>query len=100
MFLTFYNTVFFKPLLNGLVLLVNYLPLHDMGVAIILLTIFVRFIILPFTHKSTVTQIKMKQLEPELKEIKNVHKNDSQTQAKKTMEGASSHQKCSSTRAR
>ena len=81
-----YNLVFFEPLLNGLALLVKYLPLHDMGLAIIILTVAVRFIILPFTHKSTVTQIKMKKLEPELREIKNTHKNDSQAQAKKTME--------------
>ncbi|OHA49862.1 MAG: hypothetical protein A2W59_01120 [Candidatus Terrybacteria bacterium RIFCSPHIGHO2_02_41_19] len=81
-----YNLVFFEPLLNGLALLIKYLPLHDMGLAIIILTLAVRFVILPFTHKSTVTQIKMKKLEPELREIKNAHKNDSQAQAKKTME--------------
>jgi len=81
-----YNLVFFEPLLNGLVLLVKNLPYHDMGLAIIILTIAVRFIILPFTHKATVTQVKMKKLEPELKEIKEKHKNNSQEQAKKTME--------------
>ena len=78
-----YNLVFFEPLLNGLALLIKYLPFHDMGLAIIVLTVAARFVILPFTHKSTVTQIKMKKLEPELREIKNAHKNDSQTQAKK-----------------
>lgn len=81
-----YNLIFFEPLLNGLALLIKHLPFHDMGLAIIILTLAVRFVILPFTHKSTVTQIKMKKLEPELKEIKNTHKDDSQTQAKKTME--------------
>ena len=81
-----YNLVFFEPLLNGLALLIKYLPFHDIGLAIIILTLAVRFVILPFTHKSTVTQIKMKRLEPELKEIKNIHKNDSQAQAKKTIE--------------
>jgi len=81
-----YNLVFFEPLLNGLALLIKYLPLHSMGLAIIILTLAVRFVILPFTHKSTVTQIKMKKLEPELREIKNAHKNDSQAQAKKTRE--------------
>ena len=65
-----YNLIFFEPLLNGLALLIKYLPFHDMGLAIIILTLAVRFIILPFTHKSTVTQIKMKRLEPELREIK------------------------------
>ncbi|MEK7070126.1 MAG: YidC/Oxa1 family membrane protein insertase [Patescibacteria group bacterium] len=81
-----YNLVFFEPLLNGLVFLVKNLPYNDMGLAIIILTIAVKFVILPFTHKATVTQVKMKKLEPELKEIKNKHKNNSQEQAKKTME--------------
>lgn len=81
-----YNLIFFEPLLNGLVFLVKNLPYHDMGLAIIILTIAVRFIILPFTHKATVTQVKMKKLEPEIKEIKEKHKNNSQEQAKKTMD--------------
>ena len=55
-----YNLIFFEPLLNGLALLIKNLPFHDMGLAIIILTLAVRFIILPFTHKSTVTQMKMK----------------------------------------
>lgn len=81
-----YNFIFFKPLLNGLVLLVGYLPYHDIGISIVILTIVVRFIILPFTHKSTITQIKMRELEPDLKEIKSSFKNDPQAQARKTME--------------
>ena len=55
-----YNLVFFEPLLNGLALLIKIPPFHDLGLAIIVLTLAVRFIILPFTHKSTVTQVKMK----------------------------------------
>ncbi|NUQ56909.1 MAG: membrane protein insertase YidC [Candidatus Paceibacter sp.] len=82
----FYNTVFYEPLLNGLVSLVNYLPFHDIGLAIIVLTVLVRFVIFPFTHKSTTTQIKMKKIEPQLKEIKSNFKNDPQAQARKTME--------------
>lgn len=82
----FFNLVFFEPLLNGLVLLVNNLPHHSVGLAIILLTVMVKFIIFPFTHKSILTQIKMKRVEPELREIKNNFKNDKQAQAKKTME--------------
>lgn len=81
-----YNAVFFDPLLNGLIFLIKHLPYQDMGFAIIILTMAVRFIILPFTHKATVTQVKMKKLEPALKEIKEKNKNNSQEQAKKTME--------------
>ena len=83
---TVYYAVFYKPLLNSLILLVNFLPFNDIGVAIIILTLAVKFLLFPFTHKSTVTQIKMRQIEPELKEIKEKFKTNSGEQAKKTME--------------
>jgi YidC/Oxa1 family membrane protein insertase len=84
-FSAFYNTIFVQPLLNGLAFLTNIMPFHDVGLAIVVLTLAVRFIIFPFTHRSIKTQVKMKQLEPELKTIKDKFK-DKQEQAKRTME--------------
>jgi len=81
-----FNKFFYEPLLNSLVWLIGILPVHDVGIAIIILTILVRFIIFPFTHNATVTQTKMKHLEPELKEIKEKFKNNNQEQTKKIME--------------
>lgn len=81
-----FNKIFYEPLLNSLAWLINILPFHDMGFAVIVLTIVVRFIIFPFTHSATVTQVKMKHLEPELKEIKEKFKNNNQEQTKKTLE--------------
>lgn len=81
-----FNKIFYEPLLNGLVGLIGVLPFHDVGIAVVVLTIIVRFIIFPFTHSATVTQIKIKKLEPELKEIKDKFKKDNQEQARKIME--------------
>lgn len=81
-----FNNFFYEPLLNFLIWLIKILPFHDIGVAVIILTIIVRLIIFPFTHKATVAQNKMKTLEPELKDIKEKFKKDNQEQAKKTME--------------
>lgn len=83
--LAFYNTVFIEPLLNALAFLTNVIPFHNVGLSIVILTIIVRFIVLPFTHRSVKTQVKMKELEPEIKEIKSNFKNQ-QEQAKKIME--------------
>jgi|SRR3989344_6437045 len=66
-----YNEIFYKPLLNGLVLLSNAVPFNDIGVAIIILTLIVKAILFPLTHKSVKTQIKIKQIEPEIAKIKN-----------------------------
>jgi YidC/Oxa1 family membrane protein insertase len=81
-----YNDIFYKPLLNGLVFLINIIPLHDIGFAVILLTIVVRFILFPFSHRSIITQQKIKKIEPEINKIKSQFKDNSQEQSKKTME--------------
>ena len=81
-----YHELFYRPLLNGLVLLTGAVPAHDMGLAVIILTIAVKFLIFPFQHRAIVTQRKMRALEPELRSIKERFKKDSQEQARKTME--------------
>ena len=41
----FFNIILYRPIINSLVLLYNYLPGHDFGVAIIFLTLFVKTIL-------------------------------------------------------
>ena len=84
-FSIFFNEVFYRPLLNALVYLTGFLPFNDLGLAVILLTVIVRLIIFPLTHRSIKTQNKMKMIEPELKKIKNDVK-DREEQARRTME--------------
>jgi len=65
-----YNEIFYRPLLNSLVFLTSVIPFHDVGLAIIVLTVLVKTILFPLTHRSMKTQMKMKKIEPELKKIK------------------------------
>jgi YidC/Oxa1 family membrane protein insertase len=81
----FYNTLFYQPLFNGLVFLTGVMPFHDVGFAVIALTFLVRVVIFPFTHKSVKTQLKMKQIEPELRAIRDQHKDNKEEQARRTM---------------
>lgn len=81
----FFNTYFYEPILNGLVYILNYVPFHDVGLAVIVLTIIVRIVIFPLNHHATVTQKKIKDLEPELKEVKEKYK-DSKDQSQKIMD--------------
>ncbi len=84
--LTFiYNEILYRPLFNALVWLTAFIPGHDIGFAIILLTIAVRLILFPFTHRALVTQIKMKELEPEIERIKKETKDRADEQGKRTM---------------
>lgn len=80
-----FHLIFYQPLYNALIFLTAVLPYHDAGVAVIILTFAVQFIIFPFRHKSVVTQRKMREIEPEIKKIKEQFKKDKQEQTKRTM---------------
>lgn len=80
-----FKTIFIEPLYNLLVFLVNVVPWHDVGLAIIVLTLLVKFILSPLHAKAIRGQFRMKQLEPKLKEIKKLYP-DKQVQAAKTFE--------------
>ena len=81
----FFTNAVYNPLYNGLVFLINTVPYADVGIAVILLTIFVKFILFPLSIKAVRTQLSMRKLEPELKKIKEKHKKDQQELARQTM---------------
>jgi len=85
MFSFIYQTFFYKPLLNALIILINAVPGHDVGVAVVILTIAVKFMIFPFQHKGMIVQKKIKKIEPEVDKIKKEHKSDPQIQSQKIM---------------
>jgi YidC/Oxa1 family membrane protein insertase len=80
-----YNEIIYRPLLNILVFFYNVIPGHDMGVVIILVTILIRLLLFPFTHKTLKHQEKMQELQPKLKELQDKHKDDKQAQAQAVM---------------
>jgi len=80
------KTIFFEPMYNALVFLVNLVPGGDIGFSIILLTILVKLILLPMYQQSLKTQKKIKEIEPEINQLKQTYGQDRQTLALKTME--------------
>lgn len=81
-----FSTVFYQPLYNTLVYILSVVPGANVGVAIILLTFVVRGALLPLSHKSVVSQAKMRTLTPHLEKLKEKHKDNKQEQARKVME--------------
>lgn len=81
-----YYSIIYEPILNLLVYLYNILPGQDIGLAIILVTLVIRFILAPFTHKSLKSQKAMNALQPKLNELREKHKNDREGQAKAMMD--------------
>ncbi|MFA6918343.1 MAG: YidC/Oxa1 family membrane protein insertase [Candidatus Gracilibacteria bacterium] len=77
--------VFYRPLYNILIFFANILPGHDLGFAIILLTILIRTILIAPAQKSMKEQRKMQELQPRLNKIKEQYKGDQQKIASETM---------------
>jgi len=72
-----------RPLLYSLRFFNQYL--HNYGVSIILLTILVKILFWPLTHKSYKSMGEMKKLQPLMAKIKEKHKNDKQKMNKEMM---------------
>lgn len=74
------------PLYNGLVFLIDILPGADVGLAIVILTVLVKFALSPLSLNSIKAQISLRSIQPEMEEIKKKYKEDKQKQALKMME--------------
>ena len=80
-----WNTILYAPLLNALAFLVSIIPGGDVGVAVIILTLFVKAVLFPLSQRSIDSQIKMTLMAPELKKIKDSGASKEE-QAKQTFE--------------
>jgi YidC/Oxa1 family membrane protein insertase len=79
-----FSSLFYIPVYNALIFLINTLPYQSAALAVILLTLVIRLILFPLSRKSIVTQLQMKQIEPDVERIKRDVK-DRQEQAKQLM---------------
>lgn len=80
-----WQTVFYEPLYNALVFLIDLIPGGSIALAVILLTIVVKFILFPLAQKSILSQARLKALEPEIERLKKEYPSKEE-QAKKTFE--------------
>jgi len=69
---TIFNEILYRPIFNALVFLYNTIP--DFGIAIILLTIIIKLVLLPLSHKSIKSRHEMAKLQPQIKELQKKHK--------------------------
>jgi YidC/Oxa1 family membrane protein insertase len=81
-----FNELIYKPLYNLLIFIYNVVPLHDFGVAIILVTILIKFLLVPLSRKQIEAQKKMQELQPKIKAVQEKHKQDKEKQSRALME--------------
>jgi YidC/Oxa1 family membrane protein insertase len=83
--INFFHTFLYTPIYNLLILLVDNVPGADIGIAVVLVTIIVRLIISPLSFAAQKTARSMKQVEPEMKEIKKKFADNKEQQAREMM---------------
>ena len=86
-----YTEFLWRPLFNGLVLFYNILPWHDLGLAVVLLTVAVRAVSLPLTLKAQKAQKDLARIQPHIKKIQEDHKGNRELQGKALMELYAEH---------
>ncbi|MFI5240304.1 MAG: YidC/Oxa1 family membrane protein insertase [Candidatus Saccharimonadia bacterium] len=81
-----FTTILVQPLFNILLLFYGIIPGHDLGVAVIMLTLVIRLILWPLVNKQLHSQRAMQELAPDIAKIRKATKGDKQLESKQLME--------------
>jgi YidC/Oxa1 family membrane protein insertase len=84
-FTQLFRTFITKPFLNFLIFVASLTPGHNLGIAIIILTLVVKFLLFWPTQKALESQKKMQMLQPKLEELKRKYPDDARKQQEETM---------------
>lgn len=80
-----FHILIHDPLYNVLIFLYNTVALEDFGLAIIAITLILKFILLPLSRKQIESQRQLQILQPKIKKIQEKYKADKENQAKMLM---------------
>lgn len=80
------STLIYQPIYNFFVALIEYLPGHSLGWAIIIITLIIRLILLVPQHHMLESQKKLQILQPKIKKLQEEHKDDQATLGMKMLE--------------
>ncbi len=76
---------------NALIFILDILPTHDVATAVIILTILIKIILLPLSHKMFKTQIIQKRIQPLISKIQEEYKDNKQMLGVKMLEVYKEH---------
>lgn len=79
-----FTTIVIQPLYNALIYIVNYLPGHELWIALVVVTLVLKLILVPLFKKQVRDQLVMNYLAPKLKEIQEKYKDKKEILAKET----------------
>ncbi len=80
-----FQVIFYQPILNLVIFLYNNVSFHDLGLAIIILTIIIKAILWPLSRKSIESQKSLQDIQPKIDELKKKYKDDKQLMGQELM---------------
>lgn len=81
-----FNTLLYQPILGLLVFIYEHIAFRDLGLAIILLTVLIRLVLLPFFYRGAKDQTIIQKIQPLVKKIQEDHKNNKEKQTQALLE--------------
>lgn len=84
--MSLFDIILVQPIFNILLFIYGLIPGHDFGVALILFTVLIRFLMWPLVRKQLHQTKVMQKLQPELQKIKKRTKGNKQLEAQLMME--------------
>ncbi len=82
---TLWDAAFYRPIYNTLIYLTDIMPGHDLGWAIIVLTILIRIILLIPNQKALEQQKKLQKIQPKIAELQKKYEGDQQKIGEETL---------------
>lgn len=80
-----YTTIVTQPLYNAIMFIVNFLPNHDLWIALVIVTVLFKLILVPAFKKQVRDQIIMQHLAPKMKAMQEKLKDKREDLAKETL---------------
>lgn len=80
-----YHYILYRPIFNLMVFLASIMPGYNFGLAVIALTLIIRFVLLLPNQKALKSQKAMMEIQPQLEEVRKKYKGDQQRISQETM---------------
>lgn len=76
----------YNPVYNLLIFVYSVFSFRDFGIAIVIVTLVIKFLLIPLSKKQIESQKKMQELQPKIKEVQEKYKNDKEKQSRTLLE--------------
>ncbi|MFC1609072.1 YidC/Oxa1 family membrane protein insertase, partial [Patescibacteria group bacterium] len=89
--MSIFHELIYQPLYNIIIFFYNAIPLHDFGIAIIIVTVLIKVVLIPVSKKQIESQKQMQEYQPKIKKIQEKYKDNKEKQTKAIMEFYKTH---------